>query len=167
MGLCMRTGLVVVGSLFLVACGASAPPPAAAHPSPAVGSAHPSLAITGVTCDDAAAAAGARLAFDRAKGALERLPGVESVSIGECDVFWAGHFYQSIDPTFTVPAVVGPAHECGVRVAFRDQESLRHYADAAFVLGTFIPYGTQTEVKRARTCGVLAGAPAGAAAASK
>ncbi len=154
----MHRGLLATASVVVVACGSPAPP--AVAPASPVSSAHPSLAITGVTCDDASAAADARKGFDRAKEALERLPGVESVSIGECDVFWAGHFYQSIDPTFTVPAVVGPKHECGVRVAFRDQESLRHFADSVFVLGTFIPYGTQTEVKRVRTCGVLAGAPA-------
>ncbi len=120
-----------------------------------------------MACDDASAVAAARLAFDRAKGALERLPGVASVSIGECDVFWAGHFYQSIDPSFAVPAVVGPTHECGVRIAFEDRESLRHFADSVFVLGTFIPYGTQTEVKRIRTCGALAGASGAASPASK
>lgn len=57
----------------------------------------------------------------------------------------------------TVPAPVGPTHECGVRITFEDSESMRHFADAAFVFGTFIPYGTQTEVKRVRACGMLAG----------
>jgi hypothetical protein len=44
-----------------------------------------------------------------------------------------------------------------VRITFEDSESMRHFADAAFVFGTFIPYGTQTEVKRVRACGMLAG----------
>lgn len=113
------------------------------------------LELGPVACEDETAATEARLAFERAKSALGRFPGVASVSIGECDVFWAGHLFQSLDPTFQVTVPIGPKHECGVKVGFSDRESLKLYANSAFVFGTFIPYGNQVSVKRARTCGFL------------
>jgi hypothetical protein len=80
--LIMNKGLLLISAGMAVACASARP---AAIPNR-------SLTISSVACDDASAAATARQAFDRAKEALGRVPGVESVSIGECDVFWAGHF---------------------------------------------------------------------------
>jgi hypothetical protein len=147
-----RTGFALsILSVAALGCGPSQPPQAATVPM-----VQPrNLELTTVACEDEAAANEARLAFERAKPALGRFPGVKSVSIAECDVFWAGHFFQSLDPAFSVPAPIGPKHECGVKVAFAGQENLRLYANSAFVFGTFIPYGDQVSVKRARTCGVL------------